>query len=90
MLATILKSPNATQTTIAIVETFVKVRELSKALNRLPDIQEESQQKNLLQRSGELLAEVLDDNILDGNSASNYYNIIKNIKTLYTSVFICV
>ena len=30
MLATILKSPQATQTTIAIVETFTKIRELSR------------------------------------------------------------
>lgn len=29
MLATILKSPKATETTIAIIETFTKVRELS-------------------------------------------------------------
>ena len=65
MLATILKSPMATQTTIAIVETFAKIRELSKTLSLLPDIQEESKQKALMQKSGELLAEVLDDNILD-------------------------
>ena len=32
MLATILKSPKATQTTIAIVETFAKMRELSRSL----------------------------------------------------------
>jgi prophage antirepressor-like protein len=31
MLATILKSPKATKTTIAIVETFSKIRKLSKA-----------------------------------------------------------
>ena len=65
MLATILKSPNATQTTIAIVETFAKIRELSKTISRLPDVQEESQQKTLMQRSGEILAEILDDNILE-------------------------
>jgi hypothetical protein len=68
MLATILKSPNATQTTIAIVETFAKIRELSKALSQLPDVQEESQQKELMQRSGEILAEVLDDNALEVTS----------------------
>lgn len=30
MIATILKSPRASETTIAIIETFVKVRELSR------------------------------------------------------------
>jgi len=64
MLATILKSPAATQTTIAIVETFTKIRELSRTINQLPDIQEESEQKALMQKSGEILAEVLEDNTL--------------------------
>ena len=65
MLATILKSPKATETTIAIVETFAKIRELAKVISSLPEVQEESQQKSLMQRSGELLAEILDDNILE-------------------------
>ena len=64
MLATILKSPAATQTTIAIVETFTKIRELSRTINLLPNVQEESAQKTLMQKSGELLADVLDDNTL--------------------------
>ena len=68
MLATILKSPNATQTTLAIVETFAKIRELSKTISKLPDIKEESHQKTLMQRSGEILAEILDDNILEVSS----------------------
>jgi len=64
MLATILKSPRATQTTIAIVETFAKIRELSKTIAQLSVVQEEIQQKSLMQRSGEILAEILDDNAL--------------------------
>jgi hypothetical protein len=32
MLATILKSPQATETTIAIIETFTKLRELGRAI----------------------------------------------------------
>ena len=65
MLATILKSPTATQTTIAIVETFAKIRELSRVINQIPNIQEESKQKTLMQRSGEILSEILDDNNLE-------------------------
>jgi len=65
MLATILKSPAATQTTIAIVETFTKIREFSRTINLLPDIQEETEQKALMQKSSEILAEVLDDNSLE-------------------------
>ncbi|MCL2627927.1 MAG: ORF6N domain-containing protein [Oscillospiraceae bacterium] len=65
MLATILKSSTATQTTIAIVETFTKIRELSRTISQLPNIQEEAEQKSLMQRSGEILAEVLDNNALE-------------------------
>ena len=36
MLATILKSPVATQTTIGIIETFAKVKELSRTMSALP------------------------------------------------------
>ena len=64
MLATILKSPRATETTIAIVETFTKMRELSAIMSRLP-VAQEAQQKALIRRSGEILAEVLDDNTLE-------------------------
>ena len=32
MLATILKSPQATQTTLAIIETFAKIREMTRTV----------------------------------------------------------
>jgi phage regulator Rha-like protein len=47
MLATILKSPRATQTAIAIVETFTKIRELSRAIAQLSETQEKDRQKSL-------------------------------------------
>jgi len=63
MLATILKSKNATQTTLAIIETFSKIRELSRTINELSTISNKKEQKNLMQRSGELIAEILDDDL---------------------------
>jgi hypothetical protein len=65
MLATILKSPIATQTTIAIVETFAKMRELSRAIQQLSDTPEKDRQKALMKKSGEILAGVLDDDTLE-------------------------
>jgi len=65
MLATILKSPTATQTTLAIVETFAKIREFSKIITQLPDIHEEAEQKSLMRRGGDIFADILDDNILE-------------------------
>lgn len=63
MLATILKSPKAAQTTIAIVETFTKMRELSRSLAQVSEAQDANHQKALLQKSGEILADVLGDDL---------------------------
>ncbi len=63
MLATILKSTVATQATISIIETFTKIRELSRNVKELSAIQDKAQQKTLMQRSGELIAEILDDDL---------------------------
>ncbi len=63
MLATILKSPAATQTTLAIIETFAKIRELGRNVNQLALIKDEKQKTPMLQRSGELIAEILDDDL---------------------------
>ena len=61
MLATILKSPTATQTTLAIVETFAKMREFARIITQLPDVQDDIQQKSLVQKGSEIFTEVLGD-----------------------------
>jgi len=63
MLATILHSDNAIQTTLSIIETFSKIRELSRTINELSSIENKEDQKALMQRSGELIAEILDDDL---------------------------
>lgn len=65
MLATILKSPIATQTTIAIVETFTKLRELSGVISQLPDVQDKEQKNGLLRKTGEILGDLLDNDALE-------------------------
>lgn len=62
MIATILKSARATEATISIIETFAKLRELSRTLNNLSDASEE-QQKSLLEKSGDLFTDLLDNNL---------------------------
>jgi hypothetical protein len=59
MLATILKSKQATETTFAIIETFARIRYLSRTLNQLTETENETQQKALMQKSGQIIAEVL-------------------------------
>lgn len=65
MLATILKSDQAVQTTIAIVQTFAKVREVSRIVNQLPTVKENSpEQQNLMQRAGDIISDlVVPDNL---------------------------
>jgi hypothetical protein len=60
MLATVLKNPKATETIIAIVEMFAKIRELSGSIDELSEITEKDQKKVLIQKSGKILAEVLE------------------------------
>jgi len=63
MLATILKSPQAVRATLAIIETFSKIRELSRNVKTLSNIKDKKKQQNLMQKSGELIAELLDDDL---------------------------
>jgi len=59
MLATILKGKQAVQTTIAIVETFTKIRELSRTVEELAKVPDEAQQKTLMQKGGEIMADLI-------------------------------
>ena len=63
MLATILKSEQAVQTTVAIIETFAKIRNLSRNMQALSTSETESEQKDLMKKSGEIIAEILDDDL---------------------------
>lgn len=63
MLATILKSQQALQATLSIVETFSKIRELSRSIKELSVVQDKADQKLLMQKSGELIAEIFDEDL---------------------------
>lgn len=62
MLATILKSKQATTTTLAIIETYAKIKNLSRTINQLSVTKNEAEQKELMKQSGNIFAEVLEDN----------------------------
>ena len=64
MLATILKSPRAVRATLAIIETFTKIRELSRTIKELSDVKDDKKQKVLMQKSGEIIAEILEDDLV--------------------------
>ena len=62
MLATILKSPRAVRTTIAIVEAYAKLKELSRVIVEIPKQQENKEvQKKLVHRSGQLVEDLMSD-----------------------------
>jgi phage regulator Rha-like protein len=68
MLATILKSKIATQTTIAIIETFAKIRELTSTINELSTNPPKDKQQSLMQKSGEIISELLDNDLQTNES----------------------
>jgi len=49
--------------TLSIIETFSKIRELSRTVNELSTIENKQDQKSIMHRSGGLITEVLDDDL---------------------------
>ena len=60
MLATILTSEKAIQTTLNIIETFAKVKELSRNINAIMKTKDESRQKELAQKSNKILEDIIE------------------------------
>jgi hypothetical protein len=71
MLATILKSSRATEATFAIIETFSKIRELGSTIRTLSVTKDDAKQKSLIQRSGEIVAEVFDEALQTSGSETS-------------------
>ena len=64
MLATILKGERAVRTTLAIIETYAQVRELARTMEALQTVEDGgAKQQTLLRRTGEILANVVSDNL---------------------------
>ena len=59
MLATILKSRRAEDATIAIIETFAKVRELKRELLDLHKETDKAKQQTKMRHFGEVLTEIV-------------------------------
>lgn len=59
MLATILKSPKATQATIAIIETFASVRQLKRELRSLHEDTDKKKLQSKMQHFGDALSNIV-------------------------------
>ena len=84
MLATILKGPRATATTFAIIESFFKLRTLVRNVNIMATEYDEEKRKSLVQRSGELLNELLTD---EGDITETESSIELNLVMLCCNAF---
>ena len=64
MLATILKSKQAEDTTRAIIDTFANVQELVGTVEEMQNVPDgEDLQKKLLQKTGVLMGEIIGQNL---------------------------
>ena len=64
--ATILKSPKATETTLAIIETFTKVRDISRTIKAIPQTPQNSPKyQELMQKTGDLISDLVVPDDLD-------------------------
>lgn len=79
MLATILKSPRATETTIAIINSFTQLRDFSRCVAAMTQEPDTDKQKSLLERSSELLGDLLDT---DGEVTESESTIELNLAVL--------
>ena len=85
MLATILKSPKAVQTTLAIIEAFVKLRQLTRNIKELSVTKDKDAQKSLMRESGVLAAEILDEGLETIGSETPHFfavNIFKSVGSI--------
>ena len=73
MLATILKSPQAVETTIAIVEAYAKLKDLSRVILEIPQQEDNKiEQQMLLRRGGQLVEDILGDILPKQSSETSF------------------
>jgi phage regulator Rha-like protein len=86
MLATILKSEKATDTTIAIVEAFAKMRELSNIVAQLVESPDDPQkQADVMQKSSQILSDMVTQELqTTGTETSFEINLFSAVKIKHT------
>lgn len=71
MLATILKSEQATQTTLSIIETFARLKNISRNIKELSKTDDKDKRQHLLKKSGEMIAEIFDNDLSTDESETS-------------------
>jgi hypothetical protein len=63
MLATILKSPQATETTLAIIETYAKLKQFVNAIQEIRVDDSETKKEAILMKGSELFSEIISEEL---------------------------
>jgi len=84
MLATILKSHKATETTIDIVEAFARLRLLSTNISAIQKTSDDEIKKNLMQEAGQVMADLLDDTLKISNTETTIEFNLAVVKVKHT------
>lgn len=63
MLATILKSPRATATTLAIINAYANLRELASTLKKASEETDDDKRKSLTSKTGHALSNLLSNDL---------------------------
>jgi hypothetical protein len=71
MLATILKSPQAIGTTIAIIDTFAQLKELTQTVYQFSNATTDEQKVKIFENSTEIISELLDNELIVSQHETN-------------------
>ena len=72
MLATILKGDVATDTTIKIIDTFAKIRELGRTISQLAQPQDNEMQQQLVEKSDNIISDIIGDDLKTTETESEF------------------
>ena len=72
MLATILKSPQAIETTIAIIDAFSQIKELTQAVHQFVKAKTNKQKVKIFENSTQIVADLLDNELMVSQLETNF------------------
>jgi hypothetical protein len=72
MLATILKSPQAVDTTIAIIETFAQIKELTQTVYSFAKAKTDKEQVKIFENSTGIVTNLLDNELIVSQQETNF------------------
>jgi hypothetical protein len=72
MLATILKSPRAIATTIAIIDTFAQIKDLTQAVYQFAKARTDKQRVKIFENSTEIITDLLENQLIVSQNETSF------------------